>query len=155
MMRRTTVVGHCMAKDFLICIHVSFLALVRFPHADSVYVLVDIEAEVRYAVKHEYAVKATDVLARRTRLTFLNAQVSLISPTCLLSIHSYFIGRTRCIASRRRHHGIPSWLGPLTQKARDSKHCQISGKHGLETRSRGGTIQGSRRAARAYPSRMA
>ncbi|KIK55114.1 hypothetical protein GYMLUDRAFT_62718 [Collybiopsis luxurians FD-317 M1] len=36
-----------------------------------------IEAEVRYAVEHEYAVKATDVLARRTRLTFLNAQASL------------------------------------------------------------------------------
>lgn len=38
--------------------------------------VVDIEAEVRYAVEHEYAIKATDVLARRTRLTFLNAQVT-------------------------------------------------------------------------------
>ncbi|KAF9068990.1 DAO-domain-containing protein [Rhodocollybia butyracea] len=36
-----------------------------------------IEAEVRYAVEHEYAMKASDVLARRMRLTFLNAQAAL------------------------------------------------------------------------------
>ncbi|BFZ56122.1 mitochondrial glycerol-3-phosphate dehydrogenase [Savitreella phatthalungensis] len=35
------------------------------------------EAEVRYAVRHEYAQSATDVLARRTRLAFLNAQAAL------------------------------------------------------------------------------
>lgn len=35
------------------------------------------EAEVRYAVRHEYAQSAVDVLARRTRLAFLNAQASL------------------------------------------------------------------------------
>ena len=37
----------------------------------------DIEAEVRYAVRHEYAQTATDVLARRTRLSFLNMQAAL------------------------------------------------------------------------------
>lgn len=36
-----------------------------------------IEAEVRYAVRHEYAMTAVDVIARRTRLSFLNAQASL------------------------------------------------------------------------------
>ncbi|KAI0260234.1 FAD dependent oxidoreductase-domain-containing protein [Gloeopeniophorella convolvens] len=36
-----------------------------------------IEAEVRYAVRHEYALTATDVIARRIRLSFLNAQASL------------------------------------------------------------------------------
>lgn len=35
------------------------------------------EAEVRYAVRYEYAQSAIDVLARRTRLAFLNAQASL------------------------------------------------------------------------------
>lgn len=35
------------------------------------------EAEVRYAVRYEYAQTAIDVLARRTRLAFLNAQASL------------------------------------------------------------------------------
>ncbi|KAI0319156.1 DAO-domain-containing protein [Amylostereum chailletii] len=36
-----------------------------------------IEAEVRYAVRHEYALTATDVVSRRTRLSFLNAQATL------------------------------------------------------------------------------
>jgi glycerol-3-phosphate dehydrogenase len=39
--------------------------------------LTDIDAEVRYAVRHEYAQKAVDVIARRTRLSFLNAQAAL------------------------------------------------------------------------------
>jgi glycerol-3-phosphate dehydrogenase len=36
-----------------------------------------IDGEVRYAVRHEYAETAVDVLARRTRLSFLNAQAAL------------------------------------------------------------------------------
>lgn len=36
-----------------------------------------IEAEVRYAVKHEYAQTAVDVIARRCRLSFLNVQSAL------------------------------------------------------------------------------
>ncbi|KAH9841669.1 DAO-domain-containing protein [Rhodofomes roseus] len=36
-----------------------------------------IEAEVRYAVHHEYAQTAIDVIARRCRLSFLNAQAAL------------------------------------------------------------------------------
>ncbi|KAI8825296.1 FAD dependent oxidoreductase-domain-containing protein [Fimicolochytrium jonesii] len=36
-----------------------------------------IEAEVRYAVRREYACTAVDVIARRTRLAFLNAQAAL------------------------------------------------------------------------------
>ncbi|KAJ9149987.1 Glycerol-3-phosphate dehydrogenase [Pleurostoma richardsiae] len=36
-----------------------------------------VDGEVRYAVRHEYAQTATDVLARRTRLAFLNAQAAL------------------------------------------------------------------------------
>lgn len=35
-----------------------------------------IEAEVRYAVRHEYAQTAVDVIARRCRLSFLNAQAA-------------------------------------------------------------------------------
>lgn len=35
-----------------------------------------IEAEVRYAVREEYACTAVDVLARRTRLAFLNAEAA-------------------------------------------------------------------------------
>ena len=36
-----------------------------------------LEAEVRYAVRHEYAQTAMDVLARRTRLAMLNSQAAL------------------------------------------------------------------------------
>jgi glycerol-3-phosphate dehydrogenase len=39
--------------------------------------LSDIEAEVRYAVRYEYAQNAADVISRRTRLAFLNAQAAL------------------------------------------------------------------------------
>ncbi|TVY40683.1 Glycerol-3-phosphate dehydrogenase, mitochondrial [Lachnellula occidentalis] len=38
-----------------------------------------IDGEVRYAVRHEYAQTAVDVIARRTRLAFLNAQAALES----------------------------------------------------------------------------
>ncbi|KAI0304259.1 DAO-domain-containing protein [Multifurca ochricompacta] len=38
-----------------------------------------IEAEVRYAVRHEYALTATDVISRRLRLSFLSAQAALES----------------------------------------------------------------------------
>lgn len=36
-----------------------------------------VDGEVRYAVRHEHAQTAVDVLARRTRLAFLNAQAAL------------------------------------------------------------------------------
>ena len=36
-----------------------------------------IEAECRYAVRHEYALNAVDFIARRTRLSFLNVQATV------------------------------------------------------------------------------
>jgi glycerol-3-phosphate dehydrogenase len=48
---------------------------VRGQRISALYPFVD--GEVRYAVRHEYAQTAVDVLARRTRLTFLNAQAAL------------------------------------------------------------------------------
>ncbi|KAJ9193576.1 hypothetical protein DTO166G4_603 [Paecilomyces variotii] len=36
-----------------------------------------VDGEVRYAVRHEYAQTAVDVIARRTRLAFLNAQAAM------------------------------------------------------------------------------
>jgi glycerol-3-phosphate dehydrogenase len=48
---------------------------VRGKRISELYPFVD--GEVRYAVRHEYAQTAVDVLARRTRLTFLNAQAAL------------------------------------------------------------------------------
>ncbi|RVX70111.1 hypothetical protein B0A52_06283 [Exophiala mesophila] len=52
---------------------------VRFPlrgkRISQLYPFID--GEVRYAVRHEFAQRAVDVLARRTRLAFLNAQAAL------------------------------------------------------------------------------
>jgi glycerol-3-phosphate dehydrogenase len=48
---------------------------VRGERISALYPFVD--GEVRYAVRHEYAQTAVDVLARRTRLAFLNAQAAL------------------------------------------------------------------------------
>lgn len=52
---------------------------VRFPlrgtRISTLYPFID--GEIRYAVRHEYAQTAVDVLARRTRLAFLNAQAAL------------------------------------------------------------------------------
>ncbi|KAK4496276.1 hypothetical protein PRZ48_012256 [Zasmidium cellare] len=48
---------------------------VRGERISELYPYVD--GEVRYAVRHEYAQTAVDVLARRTRLAFLNAQAAL------------------------------------------------------------------------------
>jgi glycerol-3-phosphate dehydrogenase len=47
-----------------------------------------VDGEVRYAVRHEYAQTAVDVLARRTRLAFLNAQAALEALPFIIDIMS-------------------------------------------------------------------
>ncbi|CAK4011024.1 Glycerol-3-phosphate dehydrogenase, mitochondrial [Lecanosticta acicola] len=60
----------------------------RFPERgnriSALYPYVD--GEVRYAVRHEYAQTAADVLGRRTRLAFLNAQAALESLPKIIDI---------------------------------------------------------------------
>ncbi|KAI9095876.1 FAD dependent oxidoreductase-domain-containing protein [Phlyctochytrium arcticum] len=51
-----------------------------------------IEAEVRYAVQREYACTAVDVIARRTRLAFLNAQAALESLPRVIDIMAEELG---------------------------------------------------------------
>ncbi|CAG8454782.1 17699_t:CDS:2 [Funneliformis caledonium] len=53
-----------------------------------------IEAEVRYAVRREYACTLVDVIARRTRLAFLNAQATLESLPYIIEIMSEELGWT-------------------------------------------------------------
>ncbi|KAI1610234.1 glycerol-3-phosphate dehydrogenase [Exophiala viscosa] len=48
---------------------------IRGERISALYPFVD--GEVRYAVRHEFAQRAVDVIARRTRLAFLNAQAAL------------------------------------------------------------------------------
>ena len=56
------------------CTHLLTLLLLTFILTPPSLV---IDAEVRYAVLNEYAQTAVDVIARRTRLSFLNAQAAL------------------------------------------------------------------------------
>ncbi|KAK8086165.1 Glycerol-3-phosphate dehydrogenase [Apiospora phragmitis] len=51
-----------------------------------------VDGEIRYAVKHEYAQTAADVLARRTRLAFLNAQAALEAMPRVIDIMSEELG---------------------------------------------------------------
>lgn len=50
---------------------------VRGKRISALYPFID--GEIRYAVRHEYAQTAVDVIARRTRLAFLNAEAALES----------------------------------------------------------------------------
>lgn len=48
---------------------------VRGKRISALYPFID--GEIRYAIRHEYAQTAVDVIARRTRLAFLNAEAAL------------------------------------------------------------------------------
>jgi hypothetical protein len=79
-----------------------------------------IEAEVRYAVRHEYAQTAVDVLARRTRLSFLNAQAALDALPRIVDImateHSWSRARQAAEVERARTFltsmGLPAASAP-------------------------------------------
>ena len=63
---------------------------VRGQALSALYPFVD--GEVRYAVRHEYAQTAVDVIARRTRLAFLNAQAALEALPNVIDIMSAELG---------------------------------------------------------------
>ncbi|KAM7209561.1 FAD dependent oxidoreductase domain containing protein [Naviculisporaceae sp. PSN 640] len=69
----------------------------RFPakgeRISQLYPFVD--GEIRYAVRHEYAQTAVDVLARRTRLAFLNAQAALEALPRVIDIMAEELGWDR------------------------------------------------------------
>jgi glycerol-3-phosphate dehydrogenase len=69
-------VGLYTENDCLLLTHVRY-CLAPFVRLLTLPLPLVIDAEVRYAVRHEYALTAIDVLARRTRLSFLNARAAL------------------------------------------------------------------------------
>ncbi|EGO19186.1 hypothetical protein SERLADRAFT_479523 [Serpula lacrymans var. lacrymans S7.9] len=71
-----------------------------------------IEAEVRYAVRHEYAQTAVDVIARRTRLAFLNAQVALNSLPRVIEIMAEELHWTRAQERRELERAV-AFLGSM------------------------------------------
>jgi glycerol-3-phosphate dehydrogenase len=62
-----------------------------------------LDAEVRYAVHNEYALTAVDFLARRSRLTFLNAQIAL---DVLPKVVEIMAQELRWSAKRRRQETL-------------------------------------------------
>ncbi|KAB8229259.1 mitochondrial glycerol-3-phosphate dehydrogenase [Aspergillus alliaceus] len=59
---------------------------VRGQRISALYPFID--GEVRYAVRHEYAQTAVDVIARRTRLAFLNAEAALEALPSIIDLMS-------------------------------------------------------------------
>lgn len=51
-----------------------------------------LEAEVVFAVRQEYALKATDVIARRTRLAFIDSDATLSAVDNIVSIMGALLG---------------------------------------------------------------
>jgi glycerol-3-phosphate dehydrogenase len=63
---------------------------VRGKRVSTLYPFID--GEVRYCVRHEYAQTATDVVARRMRLAFLNAQAALEALPVVIDLMSEELG---------------------------------------------------------------
>ena len=62
------------------------------PRSLSSPLCIVIDSEVRYAVRYEYAQTAVDVIARRTRLAFLNAQAAFDALPCIVDIMAEELG---------------------------------------------------------------
>lgn len=84
---------------------------VRFPvrgqRISPMYPFVD--GEVRYAVRHEYAQTAVDVVARRTRLAFLNAEAALEALPEVIDL----MGEELAWTSQRKDYEFKEALGYL------------------------------------------
>lgn len=71
-----------------------------------------VEAEVLYATRHEYACTAVDVLARRTRLAFVDAQAALAALPRVIEIMSTELGWSRVRQREEYTRGV-QFLGSM------------------------------------------
>ncbi|KIJ64594.1 hypothetical protein HYDPIDRAFT_132623 [Hydnomerulius pinastri MD-312] len=71
-----------------------------------------LEAEVLYATRHEYACTAVDVLARRTRLAFVNAQAALTALPRVIEIMGKELGWSRSRQREEYERGV-KFLGSM------------------------------------------
>ncbi|KIJ17593.1 hypothetical protein PAXINDRAFT_110970 [Paxillus involutus ATCC 200175] len=71
-----------------------------------------LEAEVLYATRHEYACTAIDVLARRTRLAFVNAQAALVALPRVIEIMSKELEWSRAREREEFERGV-KFLGSM------------------------------------------
>lgn len=88
-----------------------------------------VDGEVRYAVRHEYAQTAVDVIARRTRLAFLNAQAALEALPKVIDLMAEELGwdgRRKDVEWRETLHflasmGLPARLLDVSRKEVESR----------------------------------
>ena len=94
-----------------------------------------VDGEVRYAVRHEQAQTAVDVLARRTRLAFLNAQAALGALPTVIDIMAKELGWDADRRDREwkdgvkflRSMGLGSGMGLEQGKRLNGKQSTIPG----------------------------
>lgn len=79
-----------------------------------------LEAEVRYAVAHEYAVAPADILARRTRLAFLNSTAAKLCLPKVVEVMAECLGwdenRKRAELERAEQVLAKDFAGPVPNK---------------------------------------
>ena len=109
----------------------------RFPvrgvRISALYPFVD--GEVRYAVRHEYAQTPVDVLARRTRLSFLNAQAALEALPNVIDLMAAELGwdgsrkerEWKDTVSFLASMGLPARLLSVTRKEVESRKGRLWG----------------------------
>jgi glycerol-3-phosphate dehydrogenase len=92
-----------------------------------------LEAEVIFAVRHEWAVRAEDILARRTRLAFLNKDAALLAIPRVVELMGTELGwsaerrsleRQRCV-KYMRHFGGSKPRSSISSSA-SSQHLRMT-----------------------------
>ena len=91
-----------------------------------------IDGEIRYAVRHEYAQTAVDVLARRTRLAFLNAQAALEALPTVIDLMTEELGWSKKRQEKEWHDTVQflASMGLAKSKLSVTRRDVESGKAG-------------------------
>lgn len=91
-----------------------------------------IDGEIRYAVRHEYAQTAVDVLARRTRLAFLNAQAALEALPTVIDLMTEELGWSKKRQEKEWHDTVQflASMGLAKSKLRVTRRDVENGKAG-------------------------
>ena len=106
---------------------------VRGKRISSLYPFID--GEIRYGVRHEYAQTAVDILARRTRLAFLNAQAALEALPKVIDLMAEELGwdSARKEVEWKQSVAFLASMGLPKTKAHLSRRDVETGKAGFET----------------------
>lgn len=99
-----------MASAYRLPIHVSHKAIRFLPRL--IHLSAVIEAEVRYAVRNEYAQTAVDFIARRCRLSFLNAEAAFEALPRVVAIMADELGWSAARKTQELRRGV-MFLGSM------------------------------------------